>query len=69
MEDRLNYSDKKVEELIEILKGYYKKNGKFPSAVTFQNDKNYPHPSKFIKYFGSWSNALKAAKLKKQFVK
>lgn len=52
------------EELIDILRTYYKEKGKVPKAQVFQfSKKKYPSPTTYIRYFGSWNNALVEAEL------
>lgn len=53
------------EELINVLRRYYKENSKIPRAQVFQfSKKRYPSPATYIKYFGSWNKALIEAGLK-----
>ena len=53
------------EELIDILRTYYEEKGKIPKAQVFQfSKKKYPSPTTYIKYFGSWNNALVEAGIK-----
>lgn len=49
-------------ELIKDLKRLYKQRGnKRPRTIDVQNDRDGPNYADYIKYFGSWKNALKEA--------
>ncbi len=51
------------EELMNYLHDYHKKNGKVPTKADFYNNPDYPSYGPYIFRYGSWSNALKEAKL------
>ncbi len=51
------------ELLIGLMKERYKTTGKKPIESDFTKLKKYPNPSTYINYFGSWRNALIAARI------
>ncbi|MCX6748977.1 MAG: hypothetical protein NT076_05225 [Candidatus Pacearchaeota archaeon] len=57
-----NQDDFLRKELIKDLKRLYKQRGnKRPRTIDVQNDRDRPNYATYIKYFGSWGNALKEA--------
>ncbi len=59
--------DKK--DLIKILLSWHKKHKKIPAMRDFNKDTDTPNSSTYLKYFGSWNNALKEAGIKRQIIR
>jgi len=51
------------EILIKYLQDFVSKYDRIPTCKDFNEYKEYPNPSVFATYFGTWNNALKAAEL------
>jgi hypothetical protein len=51
------------EIIIEYIIKYYETYNKVPIGLDFDNLKDYPSRNTVAKYFGSWNNAIEAAKL------
>ena len=59
---RKHFEKLKKRELIQSLRRLYKQKGhKRPRTIDAQNDRGKPAYRTYIKYFGSWDNALKEA--------
>lgn len=50
-------------ELLDCLRKFEKENGRVPRELDFRNNLEYPGSSTYIRYFGSWSNALKLVEM------
>lgn len=51
------------EQLLQLLKTYYKEHNKTPSTREFDSDSKYPNTVTYKRHFGSWNNALELAGL------
>ncbi len=51
------------EELLSLIKQYYKEYNKVPSLTDIQKNPKYPSHNTFSNHFGSWNNALRLAGL------
>lgn len=50
-------------EILDIMKQFYKEKGRVPTARDFGNDHKYPSIYSIVKVCGSWNNALEMAGL------
>lgn len=51
------------EELLNHLRRFYQEHGRPPRNIDFINDPEYPYPKAYLREFGRWNLALKAAGL------
>ncbi len=49
------------QELAEQLRNYVRRTGKIPTLKSIYADEASANPKTFIRYFGTWNNALKEA--------
>lgn len=49
--------------MLDHLRQFYEESGTYPTEKDFTNNPEYPSVSTYVKYFGSWSNALKSVEM------
>lgn len=55
----MDYTD---DELLDLLKLFYKETVKISSQADFMGNEKYPNFKTYINHFGSWNNGLKLVK-------